>query len=402
MSTFLTYVGATRKSLDDELQTSYSVAMVMSNDDLLMEILLRLHAKPLLKCKSVSKRWCSLIASPVFGLHWRRKSNPGLLILSNISYFTFISAEDDWEPVRVSHWTYERERVPRVFPADGLNLTLLQSCNGLLLVEKYFSYYIYNPITNQFKQITLPETWPIAFLQQFNRAQYRLMLAFNPSKSPHYKLVALIYDKLSKSNFFHIYSSENNTWIKSREVRGDVRFGFGGYWDDAIIWYEISSSSFFIFDIFQDHFEQIPPPQYERDVGTKILDHYFGDCQGHLNIVVNSKDHSKLYVYNFQRQNSKWSLKGCINFKTLAKHYICCAPNLSNFIFNRYRCKVLSFVRRVPEEDSYLVLYNNGFVMSYNFKNETLRKLYNANWEINTSMFVFQYDESLLFNHLLM
>ena len=53
LSSILKYCGisqqGSRKSLDDQLQTSYSVAMVMSNDDLLMEILLRLPAKPLLK-----------------------------------------------------------------------------------------------------------------------------------------------------------------------------------------------------------------------------------------------------------------------------------------------------------------------------------------------------------------
>ena len=78
------------------------------------------------------------------------------------------------------------------------------------------------------------------------------MLAFNPPKSRHYKLVALIYEELSNSYSFHNYSSENNTWIKSRET-GDVTFGLGGYWDDAVIWYDICSASFFMFDIFQDH-----------------------------------------------------------------------------------------------------------------------------------------------------
>ncbi|GMY20481.1 hypothetical protein FCV25MIE_15720 [Fagus crenata] len=51
LSSILKYCGisqqGSRKSLDDQLQTSYSVAKVMSGDDLLMEILLRLP--PLLK-----------------------------------------------------------------------------------------------------------------------------------------------------------------------------------------------------------------------------------------------------------------------------------------------------------------------------------------------------------------
>jgi hypothetical protein len=146
-----------------------------------------------------------------------------------------------------------------------------------------------------------------------------------------------------------IYSSENNTWIKCRGpcLPQTTRFQFHGYWDNAVIWYSISSKSFFIFDVVQDHLEQIPHPHPFQS--HNIFFDYFGDCQGNLNVAY-SEDYSLKYVYQLQRKYSKLSLLGYIDLDSIAKHYF---KSNSNFEIKN-NLIVLSFVRRVPEEDSFL------------------------------------------------
>ncbi|GKB66878.1 hypothetical protein Tco_0928290 [Tanacetum coccineum] len=72
---------------------------------------------------------------------------------------------------------------------EAKNVKILQSCNGLLLCSdsgRLVFYYVYNPSTNQFKRLPHPNC------SLDNSPYYRsvgLRMAFDPTKSPHYKLV---------------------------------------------------------------------------------------------------------------------------------------------------------------------------------------------------------------------
>ncbi|GJS91499.1 hypothetical protein Tco_0774135 [Tanacetum coccineum] len=90
------------------------------------------------------------------------------------------------------------------------NVKILQSCNGLLLCGGSglpVFYYVYNPSTNQYKKLPYPDC-------SLDNSPYyssaRLRIAFDPTKSLHYKLVdarRIFYDI-----DIQIYSSETGKW----------------------------------------------------------------------------------------------------------------------------------------------------------------------------------------------
>ncbi|GKC35387.1 hypothetical protein Tco_1047771 [Tanacetum coccineum] len=69
------------------------------------------------------------------------------------------------------------------------NLKILQSCNGLLLCGgsgmPVFDY-VYNPSTNKYKKLPYPHC-SLDNSPYYSSAGLRI--AFDPTKSPHYKLV---------------------------------------------------------------------------------------------------------------------------------------------------------------------------------------------------------------------
>ncbi|GKB73898.1 hypothetical protein Tco_0935310 [Tanacetum coccineum] len=90
------------------------------------------------------------------------------------------------------------------------NIKILQSCIGLLLCigsRRPVFDYVYNPSTNQSKRLPHPDC------SLDNSPYYRsagLRMAFDPTKSPHYKLVDVgrtFYDI-----DIQIYSSETGKW----------------------------------------------------------------------------------------------------------------------------------------------------------------------------------------------
>ncbi|GJZ98428.1 hypothetical protein Tco_0670881 [Tanacetum coccineum] len=86
------------------------------------------------------------------------------------------------------------------------NVKILQSCNGLLLCGGSglpVFYYVYNPSTNQYKKLSYPDC-SLDNSPYYSSAGLRI--AFDPTKSLHYKLVdarRIFYDI-----DIQIYSSE--------------------------------------------------------------------------------------------------------------------------------------------------------------------------------------------------
>lgn len=168
------------------------------NDDVLMEILLCLPAKSLTRFKSVSKNWRSLISSDQLRrLHTLRhpKPPPSLLLTTSTSEFTYFHP-------------YLKQLTPYNFSVP--NPIILNSCNGLMLLKSDHVHYVYNPTTKQSRKLSLTTN---------NNHPYvvGLSLAFDPSKSHHYKIVCLRagenYAPLSTCTYqIEVYCSESRAW----------------------------------------------------------------------------------------------------------------------------------------------------------------------------------------------
>ncbi|GKB21286.1 F-box protein-like protein isoform X1 [Tanacetum coccineum] len=169
----------------DNVLTS-SANAVLSNDDLLIEILLLLPAISLLLYKSVSKQWLSVITCPTFTLRLSQKPNidppSGLFVRGpkrkskrNMFEYDFISFD-----IRIP------SKISTVFTfSSKAPAKILQSCNGLLLCyitpDKFF---VYNPCVNLFKMLPRPQIYV-----QPHIISVGIRLVFDPTKSPHYKVV---------------------------------------------------------------------------------------------------------------------------------------------------------------------------------------------------------------------
>ncbi|KAK6250403.1 hypothetical protein SCA6_004408 [Theobroma cacao] len=134
-----------------QLLSSSSADLIASDDNILTLILLCLPLKCLLKFKTVSKHWLSLITDPRFSPKYDCRTASGLFA-RRLSGQT--KAEYDF-----INLTPNPSRAPfqsLTFVDDPSGIRILQSCNGLLLCCSFranrpeTAYYIYNPTTKQY------------------------------------------------------------------------------------------------------------------------------------------------------------------------------------------------------------------------------------------------------------
>ncbi|KAL8152535.1 hypothetical protein V2J09_010295 [Rumex salicifolius] len=217
---------------------------VAGNADLLTEILSRLPAKSLLRFKSVSKEWQSLISSNFFvGLHRNKKISGVLLHRPSKSTLEFAFLDGE------SHRRPNPSNLPRQFGDDCVNnsIRILQSCNGLLLCSArrgphIRTLHVYNPTTGALSSPAESPDHPTAATW--------MNLVFDPAESPHYQLISIH----NFSNQIHRYSSATGNWspctspINFRAPFNLVLAG-GVYWRGSLHWLGPNSTnqdSFFL------------------------------------------------------------------------------------------------------------------------------------------------------------
>ncbi|PON92419.1 F-box domain containing protein [Trema orientale] len=306
----------------------HSAEIIASNDDLLSEILFRLPIKALVKFKSVSKHWRSLISDPKFAL--RRNTNPnpnpasGLFVKrSSRPEFDFVNLGRN--PKSIS----SRGPFRSLNFADDLSVGvgIVQSCNGLMLCStnqapESREYFVYNPTVNRYA--TLPPFSPTA--KNLSRSRFGVNLAFDPSRSPHYNVVCVRRAGTRFDQFrIEIYSSETRRW---RPCAGlftvnslDCRFDGGVFWNGSLHWMSTFGDSVY-FDVEEEKLSTMPMPPLpdgwddelpggwdERDVEKKYL--YFGESMGRLHLIVRVFEPQMPHfdVLEMEMDHSGWFVK---------------------------------------------------------------------------------------------
>ncbi|KAJ6427839.1 hypothetical protein OIU84_023278 [Salix udensis] len=247
---------------------SVSAETIANNEDLLTElILLRLPIKSLLKFKCVSKHWLSLISNPHFS---RRRiscdtSPCGLFLIERGSPYA------GYQTVALDSNLSKPPFKNLTFANDPSEIELIQSCNGLLLFRSLRPgrsgriYYVYNPTTEQ--QNTIPRP----------RRAVGAALAFDPSKSPHYKVICVreCHQWLQHQYEIWMYSSNSGPWRVSGDpfnTKGsDEQFNGGVFCNGVIYWLDVSGTTgvSLCFDIDGEKLHQMPPPPAPRRKGRK-------------------------------------------------------------------------------------------------------------------------------------
>uniref|UniRef100_A0A251S6K2 Putative F-box domain-containing protein n=1 Tax=Helianthus annuus TaxID=4232 RepID=A0A251S6K2_HELAN len=316
-------------------QSTQSGAVVGSNDTLLTDILLRLPVTSILRFKSVSKHWYSLLGQKHFTHRYDTHSkSPG--VFARDKYIPF-DAED-----------------PNTPPVDTLSsyidsftsVRVLQSCNGLLLCctdqwpkirKSGHKYYVFNPTTKQLALI------PSVLGGLKARKTIRFMgLAFHQTDCAHYKVVC-IRNVLSyvESYQVQVYSSDTREW-------------------------KISTESF---------------------SATKPV--FFG----HLHLILHmdrGDDSLLLNVYEMLSDHSGWFVKYQVQLGELLGAF----PEMVSE--DRYDFKVIDVVRGEEEGDSFVVLKTSKRIITYNVHDKSFKLVLSfAGHSYEGSLVFHRYTETL-------
>ncbi|GJZ56103.1 granule-bound starch synthase [Tanacetum coccineum] len=363
---------------DDDDGTNHnfplSVHKVLSNDDLLMEILLRLPILSLHLFKPVCKQWLSLITSPSFTLTRTRMSTvdpPSGLFIGRYH-------RPGWGSNNYDFVSFD-PRIPakrsKLFSISNSKAEIVQSCNGLLLCYIHGEYSIYNPLMSMFNMLP-----PIHNLNYVRYGYKEINFAFDPTKSPCYKVVHVgsVKDDNEIDYFMRIqtYSSETGVWSVSGDRFNHLwfnDFGNGIYWNGAIHWLNIHEPFHVKLDIV-DHPVlkniQIPLPltvegQVHRD--RKLF-------KSHVSLLLLCKDYDcsrHLKIYEMKNEYSVWSVKYSVNLDDMMRPY----PTWR--MPTKWCCRdMLSIVLGERDEDSFMVIELSGNILQYKFGLETVSGLF--------------------------
>ncbi|KAF3615176.1 hypothetical protein FXO38_28544 [Capsicum annuum] len=350
--------------------SAFSTNQVFSNEEMLIEIFLRLPGKSLVRCKCVSKKWNYLITSPEFTSLRVPHFNPAIGLLLHCSSFLINPFHEfvSFSPENPIQSPFHK----LTFVDDPFGIRILQSCNGLLLCCSFRvhgqhnqNYYVYNPTTQQFTTLPRPEGQ-----RNTSRAVIGMKLAFDPWKSQNYKVVCIRLSDEVFPDYQHyqieIYSSDTKKWRVLGPpflARYDIGFTHTGvYWNGAIYW--IYGDNPLRFNVEQEKLEKFPMPCIGRS---------WDDDQ------------------EMKSDGTEWYLKYQVNvedvintFAHMIRHY------LEPTDWNYFAMVVLCVVRGEKEEDTFMILHIPKMIIRYNLRDYTFYKLCESG---NTSIEETRFDD---------
>ncbi|KAH6771186.1 hypothetical protein C2S52_015989 [Perilla frutescens var. hirtella] len=345
-----------RRKRSSPMQSS-TAAIIGGIDDLLTDIFMFLPARSLVRFKLVSKHWCSLISAHSFArlhiLHYpRRCPEPQKsFILSG------------WFPKIFIFHGFSRRLVRFNFRLPYVKI--LQSCNGLLLLECRHSpfgtaliYTILNPTTMQ-SRILIKREAPLL-----------LVLFFDPSKSPYYRVVCFEKNYRHLASKLSVFDSQTNKWKEesTSPIRPDTFTIYNVvYWNNVV--YILRSHRWLICLSSDGNYRCIKPPPIDRRDRAEIRK-YIMEANGHLHYLVLSlmaKD-TYLVVYEMRDDGSGWLIKYTASFNPIS-------------IIRSFKCCLIGLVRGDKEEDSMVVFHMPGKIIVYRFLERTFKVLVNFKTE---------------------
>ncbi|KAI3956162.1 hypothetical protein MKW92_000147 [Papaver armeniacum] len=372
-----------------------SLSLVVSSVDILIQILSRLPIKILLEFKLVSKKWRSIISDPFFAwkhCHQYPHSVNGIILHTNQPKLEFVSLDGS------SSSAAPFETLDFVKDPKGIRID--QSCNGLMCcssIRASFSertYYVCNPFTKQFRSIVSGSQGKEKGFVAFSSVS----LAYDPRNSPHYKVVCIWFTKQPQdadANLdlqLEIYSSETATWKLSGDVFSAPRRSFlyksGVFWKGSLHWIDPSvEGNSFYFNVDQELRMRMPDYRSVPNVEDKMMVKFFGECRGHLHLIVSPASLSSFEVLEMETDYTGWNVKYHVSPQELIISY----PRPPDF-------DVL-LVEEVESNSSKMVLLIQDKVFSYDMQDKSFKEIHRLapghSNQFGRSNFSFQYIQTL-------
>ncbi|KAI4353040.1 hypothetical protein L6164_002018 [Bauhinia variegata] len=173
-------------------------------EELIVEILLRLPVKSLLRFRCVSKSWLSLISNPEFAkMHFQ--------LASNHTHKLLYIAASHAKSIDLQAPFYDDSAVANLnfpFNSPAHNVAIMGSCRGFLLLKEETNLLLWNPSNGAQRQV--PCT-PI--VSKTNVAPFLFGFGYDPSTDEYLVLLGS-YDPNATSliNHFELFSMKTNTW----------------------------------------------------------------------------------------------------------------------------------------------------------------------------------------------
>ncbi|KAL8551169.1 hypothetical protein ACS0TY_000304 [Phlomoides rotata] len=333
---------------------------IADNEDLLIEILLWVPAKSLIRFKSVCKRWLTIISSHQFSNQHtlRQRSRPRqdsslLLRLTEKSNYFYLQSSFHVQKLVPYHFS----------PTLVGPITIWSFSNGLFLLQcrntedPFKVFHVYNPTTRQSRKILLD-------MNDVYICVVGLNLVFDPQESPHYKVLCVRAAKKSSSFLcrswwrhcqIEIYESKTSSWNfcgKPFVAPRSLQFDHGIYWKGGIHW----EGGYF--DLQDCALRNRPRIIVPGDTGTNRLRENYMEYNGYLHNIAHFPEEKKIMIFELQNTSSEWSLKYRINVDAVS------GP-----------LSVLNIVRGEEEGDGMLVVYEAGKVRGYKLQENCVKEL---------------------------
>ncbi|KAF7128106.1 hypothetical protein RHSIM_Rhsim11G0068300 [Rhododendron simsii] len=374
-------------------QTSPAAELIANNIDLLTQILLRIPTKSIIRFKSVSKHWLSLLSDSGFASsHCRLNPKP---LISSLYFYFYYGGKLESVSLNGSPTT---PSLSFLHPLTG-DFKVQHSCNGLLLIN-YYKKFVDNRIEAQYL-VCNPTTQKFRLLDYHVNEQYRsgfsslsCWLAFDPSKSPHYKVVMFTSLYYCDPHWeVDIYSSETAWWKKiflANEETSGI-YSKGAFWNGAIYRLFYHQYNLWRFDIETEEIIGISCKGSSRILSLDKT-RYLGECgRGGRLLLIQSPSHSALRfkIRKMDDDGCRWNVKFRVDLETLISEF----PEMESK--KRMRFTIMCAVEGENENEFSLILAIPGKMISYNLQKKTWKVLRDNSENVPRNVGVFPFVESL-------
>lgn len=360
-----------------------SVEEVVTNQDLMKEIFLRVPVKSLIRFKCVSKQWFRQISNPQFAFeHFSSSRN---LTLTSAIYFDKLY---EIEARGLNHISLQGHlNIPTTTflddVAEGYTTTLVHSCHGLMLCKHMrpgdtVLYSVCNFTTQKFALFPQPGN------NYYSYDSVLARLAFDPAKSPHYKVIFVRH-----MYAIYILSSETGSFKKIDVAAPNGRtFPHVALWDGAVHWMN-DNKIYFRFEVDTEKFTHTSMPPKPKILKENQI-RYFGECGGHL-LLIQYRSYAQMgfRVLEMRKGTSVWTVMYRVNMRCV----------ISGHPIASHNYHLLGVVKESNESGLALILLTSEKLISYNLKTKKVGVIagsYPENfYRKNSLMRIHPYIESL-------